>query len=223
MGVETGPWRNMKFFAAEDAPIQPLIEQLGFITNKKIWGFPFRRELFEIGEADLKRSRAQCVHWRNVRSPDQILRQTGRGPRVSERAIRARHGARPHDRSRDLSAGVEVVGACRADRQDFSLRSRTPRRRSLGTSRRGVPTARSSNCAPGASSTFRQFRTIVGLSEMRRTSRSISKARSTTRSNSGVRRLAAALTAAAPRRRTPSADICPRTFVKRTRKPPRKP
>jgi hypothetical protein len=48
----TGWRRRMRFFAAEDAPIQPLIEQLEFITNKKIWGFPFRRGLFEIGEAD---------------------------------------------------------------------------------------------------------------------------------------------------------------------------
>jgi predicted RNA-binding protein len=48
----TGWRRSMRFFAAEDAPIQPLIEQLEFITNKKSWGFPFRRGLFEIGEAD---------------------------------------------------------------------------------------------------------------------------------------------------------------------------
>ncbi|MDQ6801398.1 MAG: EVE domain-containing protein [Acidobacteriota bacterium] len=50
--AETGWRRRMRFFAAEDAPIQPLIEQLEFITNKKSWGFPFRRGLFEIGEAD---------------------------------------------------------------------------------------------------------------------------------------------------------------------------
>ncbi|HEY8182053.1 MAG TPA: EVE domain-containing protein [Thermoanaerobaculia bacterium] len=48
----TGWRRSMRFFPAEDAPIQPLIEQLEFITNKKSWGFPFRRGLFEIGEAD---------------------------------------------------------------------------------------------------------------------------------------------------------------------------
>jgi hypothetical protein len=50
--AETGWRRSMRFFPAEDAPIQPLIEQLEFITNKKSWGFPFRRGLFEIGEAD---------------------------------------------------------------------------------------------------------------------------------------------------------------------------
>jgi hypothetical protein len=50
--AETGWRRSMRFFSAEDAPIQPLIEQLEFITNKKSWGFPFRRGLFEIGESD---------------------------------------------------------------------------------------------------------------------------------------------------------------------------
>src|ERR1700730_600231 len=44
------PWRRrMKFLDADEAPIQPLIEQLEFISNKKSWGFPFRRGLFEIG------------------------------------------------------------------------------------------------------------------------------------------------------------------------------
>jgi hypothetical protein len=49
------PWRRrMKFLESVEAPIQPLIEQLEFIPNKKSWGFPFRRGLFEIGEADFK-------------------------------------------------------------------------------------------------------------------------------------------------------------------------
>jgi hypothetical protein len=50
--AETGWRRRMKFFSAEDAAVQPLIERLEFITNKKSWGFPFRRGLFEIREAD---------------------------------------------------------------------------------------------------------------------------------------------------------------------------
>lgn len=49
------PWRRrIRFSACNEAPIQPLIDELGFITNKKQWGFPFRRGLFEIGEADFR-------------------------------------------------------------------------------------------------------------------------------------------------------------------------
>ena len=44
----------MKFMIPA-APIQPLIEHLDFITNKKSWGFPFRRGFFEIGESDFRR------------------------------------------------------------------------------------------------------------------------------------------------------------------------
>ena len=50
--AETGWRRKVKFQEARDAPIQPLIEQLEFIRDKKSWGFPFRRGFFEIGEAD---------------------------------------------------------------------------------------------------------------------------------------------------------------------------
>ena len=50
---EFQPWRrSVRFFACESAPIKPLIERLSFIPNKAQWGFPFRRGLFEIGEAD---------------------------------------------------------------------------------------------------------------------------------------------------------------------------
>ena len=52
---EGQPWRRrMKFLDCVETPIQPLIEQLEFIPNKKSWGFPFRRGFFEIGEADFK-------------------------------------------------------------------------------------------------------------------------------------------------------------------------
>jgi hypothetical protein len=57
----TGWRRRMKFFSAEDAPVQPLIERLEFITNKKSWGFPFRRGLFEIREADFN-AIARAMH-----------------------------------------------------------------------------------------------------------------------------------------------------------------
>jgi predicted RNA-binding protein len=44
----------VSFRSAGEAAIQPLIEQLEFIRNKKSWGFTFRRGFFEIGEADFK-------------------------------------------------------------------------------------------------------------------------------------------------------------------------
>jgi hypothetical protein len=50
------PWRRrLRFVHAEEAPIRPLIDQLDFIGNKRRWGFPFRRGLFEVGETDLRR------------------------------------------------------------------------------------------------------------------------------------------------------------------------
>ena len=50
--AETGWRRRMNFLASSEAPIQPLIEQLEFIHDKKSWGFPFRRGFFEIAESD---------------------------------------------------------------------------------------------------------------------------------------------------------------------------
>jgi hypothetical protein len=53
---EFKPWRRRVTFAdCEEVPIQPLIEQLEFIRNKKSWGFTFRRGFFEIAEADFRR------------------------------------------------------------------------------------------------------------------------------------------------------------------------
>lgn len=49
------PWRRkLTFFQSQEALIRPLIEDLNFITNKKKWGFPFMRGLFEIGQADFE-------------------------------------------------------------------------------------------------------------------------------------------------------------------------
>jgi len=49
------PWRRrVAFVECREAPIQPLLEELGFIPDKRRWGFPFRRGLFEIGEADFR-------------------------------------------------------------------------------------------------------------------------------------------------------------------------
>ena len=49
------PWRrDVAFLEAKEAPIEPLIEALTFIQNKKSWGFPFRRGYFAIPEADFE-------------------------------------------------------------------------------------------------------------------------------------------------------------------------
>jgi hypothetical protein len=50
------PWRRaVQFAASREAPIQPLIAELGFIADKQRWGFPFRRGLFRIDQADFAR------------------------------------------------------------------------------------------------------------------------------------------------------------------------
>ncbi len=46
------PWRRqMAFIGCEETPIEPLIPELAFITDKLNWGLP-RRGLIEIGETD---------------------------------------------------------------------------------------------------------------------------------------------------------------------------
>lgn len=53
MNPEFHPWRrNLEFFEHTEIPIRPLIENLGFIKDKKHWGFPFRRGLFNVDQAD---------------------------------------------------------------------------------------------------------------------------------------------------------------------------
>ena len=53
---EFRPWRRqVRFLSSAETPIQPLIEQLDFIGNKKSWGVAFRRGFFEIAEADFNR------------------------------------------------------------------------------------------------------------------------------------------------------------------------
>jgi hypothetical protein len=47
------PWRRqVEFLPCTEAPIQPLIVSLNFITDKRKWGFPFRRGLFRIEQED---------------------------------------------------------------------------------------------------------------------------------------------------------------------------
>ena len=47
--------RKVDYLPGHSTPIQPLIEQLEFIRDKKQWGFIFRRGLFEISAADFER------------------------------------------------------------------------------------------------------------------------------------------------------------------------
>jgi EVE domain len=50
------PWRRrMKFSKSIQAPIAPLIPELGFIVDKRRWGYPFRRGLFEVTRRDFER------------------------------------------------------------------------------------------------------------------------------------------------------------------------
>lgn len=47
------PWRRkVTFIQATEISIRGLIESLNFIKDKKYWGYPFRRGLFEVQEAD---------------------------------------------------------------------------------------------------------------------------------------------------------------------------
>jgi hypothetical protein len=56
MSPKFHPWRRkVEFISAREAPIQPILESLEFIPDKKRWGFPFRRGLFAIERADFVR------------------------------------------------------------------------------------------------------------------------------------------------------------------------
>ncbi|MES2274700.1 MAG: EVE domain-containing protein [Bacteroidota bacterium] len=44
--------RNINYYPANDASIQPLIKDLEFIKNKQSWGYAFRFGFFEINQAD---------------------------------------------------------------------------------------------------------------------------------------------------------------------------
>lgn len=49
------PWRrNVTFFKSKEAPIEPLLENLTFIKDKKKRGFPFRKGSFEISRSDFE-------------------------------------------------------------------------------------------------------------------------------------------------------------------------
>ena len=44
--------RNLQFFPCTPVSILPLINELSFIQNKKLWGYPFRFGFFEIHKND---------------------------------------------------------------------------------------------------------------------------------------------------------------------------
>ena len=55
MGKDFIPWRmNVTFLKAKEVPIEPLLDNLSFIKNKKSWGLPFRRGSFEIPRKDFE-------------------------------------------------------------------------------------------------------------------------------------------------------------------------
>jgi hypothetical protein len=50
------PWRRrLQFLPAQETPIEPLLDSLEFIGDRRRWGFVFRRGLFEIGGEDFRR------------------------------------------------------------------------------------------------------------------------------------------------------------------------
>jgi hypothetical protein len=44
--------RDVKYFDAEDVPIQPLLQDLSFTRDRKSWGYKFRFGFFEIEQED---------------------------------------------------------------------------------------------------------------------------------------------------------------------------
>ena len=56
MGEGFVPWRRDVAYAhAQEAPIAPLLDELGFIEDRARWGYKFRFGLFEVGEPDMRR------------------------------------------------------------------------------------------------------------------------------------------------------------------------
>jgi hypothetical protein len=53
MSEDFMPWRrDVIFVSAHDAAIEPLLDKLSFIKDKRRWGFPFARGCFEVSEDD---------------------------------------------------------------------------------------------------------------------------------------------------------------------------
>ena len=55
MTTDFHPWRRkLDFKKGNEIPVRPILNDLGFIKDKEKWGFPFRRGLFEIAQADFE-------------------------------------------------------------------------------------------------------------------------------------------------------------------------
>ncbi|HYE01314.1 MAG TPA: EVE domain-containing protein [Alphaproteobacteria bacterium] len=55
MGGGFVPWRrDIDFLPAREAPIRPLIDALGFLPDKRRWGYPFRFGHLEVPAADFR-------------------------------------------------------------------------------------------------------------------------------------------------------------------------
>lgn len=55
MSPDFCPYRlNIEFLKANDIPILPLIDDLGFIENKQKWGYPFRWGILSIEKHDFE-------------------------------------------------------------------------------------------------------------------------------------------------------------------------
>ncbi len=53
MSPDFVPWRrDVVFIPSHDVEIEPLLDQLSFISNKQRWGLPFRAGFFEVPESD---------------------------------------------------------------------------------------------------------------------------------------------------------------------------
>ncbi len=65
MSPDFNPWRlAVDFRPVTAAPARPLVGDLDFIADPKRWGYPFRRGLFEIGQADFRRiAEAMGIDW----------------------------------------------------------------------------------------------------------------------------------------------------------------
>jgi predicted RNA-binding protein len=46
--------RKVNYFSAKEVPIEPLIDELDFIPNKRFWGYPFKYGFLEISKRDFE-------------------------------------------------------------------------------------------------------------------------------------------------------------------------
>lgn len=55
MSKDFVPWRrNVTFLSAQEADIEPMLDDLSFIRDKRRWGFPFRRGCFSVSHSDFR-------------------------------------------------------------------------------------------------------------------------------------------------------------------------